>query len=265
MLLEISGEITPEKNEEMEPKQKQHPVVDVTGGMGWRWPAAGLGALSVAVHAWDLLKEVPITFTTSTRVWPQVNSREGAQLHHQQKTGLKTSWAWPRPSEQDPFSPSVSPSRKLPYASYSSPSEGRQNENHNHRKVTDLITWTTALSNSIKLWAIPCRATQDGRVTVESSDKMWSTGEGNGKPPQYSCLENPMNRMKRLFSICSVSRLNIYLSLDNLQMMTEKKEFVNIFKTPDQEGDIGDSWIFLLPWMHCWMYSYKQSNSFERN
>ena len=32
---------------------------------------------------------------------------------------------------------------------------------------------------------------------VESSDKMWSTGEGNGKPLQYSCLENPMNRMKR--------------------------------------------------------------------
>ena len=42
-----------------------------------------------------------------------------------------------------------------------------------------------------------CRATQDRRVMVESSDKMWSTGEGNGKPPQYSCLENPMNSMKR--------------------------------------------------------------------
>ena len=32
---------------------------------------------------------------------------------------------------------------------------------------------------------------------VESSDKMQSTGEGNGKPLQYSCLENPMNSMKR--------------------------------------------------------------------
>ena len=31
---------------------------------------------------------------------------------------------------------------------------------------------------------------------MESSDKMWSTGEGNGKPLQYSCLENPMNSMK---------------------------------------------------------------------
>ena len=32
---------------------------------------------------------------------------------------------------------------------------------------------------------------------VESSDKTWPTGEGNSKPLQYSCLENPMNRMKR--------------------------------------------------------------------
>ena len=32
---------------------------------------------------------------------------------------------------------------------------------------------------------------------VESSDKMWSTGEGNGKLLQYSCLENPMNSMKK--------------------------------------------------------------------
>ena len=44
---------------------------------------------------------------------------------------------------------------------------------------------------------MPCRATQDGWVMVESSDKMWSTGEGNGKPLQYSCLENPMNTMKK--------------------------------------------------------------------
>ena len=45
------------------------------GGVGQRWPAAGLGALSVAVHAWDLLREVTIIFITSTIVWPQVNSR----------------------------------------------------------------------------------------------------------------------------------------------------------------------------------------------
>ena len=44
---------------------------------------------------------------------------------------------------------------------------------------------------------MPCRATQDGQVVVESSDKVWSTGEGHGKLLQYSCLENPMNSMKR--------------------------------------------------------------------
>ena len=42
-----------------------------------------------------------------------------------------------------------------------------------------------------------CGATQDRQVMVERSDRMWSTGEGNAKPLQYSCLENPMNSMKR--------------------------------------------------------------------
>ena len=53
------------------------------------WPTAGLGALSAALHAQDILKEVTIIFITSTIVWPQVNSREGKQLHSQQKIGLK--------------------------------------------------------------------------------------------------------------------------------------------------------------------------------
>ena len=44
---------------------------------------------------------------------------------------------------------------------------------------------------------MPYGATQDRHIMVESSDKMWSAGEGNGKPFQYSCLENPINSMKR--------------------------------------------------------------------
>ena len=44
---------------------------------------------------------------------------------------------------------------------------------------------------------MPCGATQDGRVMVERSDRIWPSGEGNGKPLQYSCFENPMNSMKR--------------------------------------------------------------------
>ena len=45
--------------------------------MGQWWPAAGLGALSVAVRAWDILKEVAIFFITSTIVWPQVKYQGG--------------------------------------------------------------------------------------------------------------------------------------------------------------------------------------------
>ena len=44
---------------------------------------------------------------------------------------------------------------------------------------------------------MPYRIIQDGWVRVESSDKIWSTGEENGKPLQYSYLENPINSMKR--------------------------------------------------------------------
>ena len=59
------------------------------------------------------------------------------------------------------------------------------------------MTCNIALSNSMKLWAIPCRATQVGWVMVESSDKTWSIGEGNSKPLHKSSFENPKNSMKR--------------------------------------------------------------------
>ena len=49
----------------------------------------------------------------------------------------------------------------------------------------------------MKLGAMPCTAIQDKQIMVESCDKTWYTGEGNGKPFQCSCLENLMNSMKR--------------------------------------------------------------------
>ena len=49
-------------------------------------------------------------------------------------------------------------------------------------------TRTTVLSNTVKP-SHACGATQNRRVMVERSDRMWSTGEGNGKPLQYPCLE----------------------------------------------------------------------------
>ena len=48
-----------------------------------------MGALSVAVHAWDFLKELTIIFITSTIVRPQVNSREGIQLHSSTENWIK--------------------------------------------------------------------------------------------------------------------------------------------------------------------------------
>ena len=57
-------------------------------------------------------------------------------------------------------------------------------------------TRTTALSNSMKL-SHAREATQDRWVMVEMSDRLWSTGEANGKPLQYSCLENSMNSIKK--------------------------------------------------------------------
>ena len=86
--------------------------------------------------------------------------------------------------------------KKLLKASYPHPWEGRDNENHSQRKLTKMIICITDLCNSMKLWAMPCRATQDEWVKMKSSDKMWCPGEGNGKPLQHSCFENPMNTMK---------------------------------------------------------------------
>jgi len=101
----------------------------------------------------------------------------------------------------------VPPIGKPAQASYPHQPEGRQKkqelqfhslqkENHNHRELIKMNTWITALCNSMKLWAIPLRATQDRWFVVESSDQTWSAGKGNGKPLWYSCLENPMNSTK---------------------------------------------------------------------
>ena len=67
---------------------------------------------------------------------------------------------------------------------------------YSQKTIVNLITRTTALSNKMKL-SHAVYGHPDGWVMVERSDRMWSTGGGNGKPLQYSCLENTMNSMKR--------------------------------------------------------------------
>ena len=152
------------------------------------------GALSAAVNAWHLLKEVTIIFISSTIVWS--NNREGAQPRPSTENRIKDLLSMAPPIRTNAVSPSVSLSHQeasvcllssgrsggvvakscptlatpwtvaclallsvgfsrqeywsgLPF-SYP-PSEGKQTENHNHRKLTNLITWTTAFSNLMKL------------------------------------------------------------------------------------------------------------------
>ena len=72
--------------------------------------------------------------------------------------------------------------------------------------VTSWITalsWWWGLHNSMKLWARLHRVIQDGRVPVKSSDKPWSTGEGNSNPLWYSCLENQTgNPTPKFWYVC---------------------------------------------------------------
>ena len=78
-------------------------------------------------------------------------------------------------------------------------------------------TRTTALSNSMKL-------TQDRQVMVERSDRMWSTEEGNGKPLQYSGLENPMNSMKKQNG-CVEEALQIAVKRREVKSKGEKERY----------------------------------------
>ena len=149
------------------------------------------GALSVAVRVWDLLKEVTIIFITSTIVWLQVKQQGGNTAPHQQKIGLKIYWAWPRSLEQDPVSPSVSFSHQEASISLLSFSIRGQTDWKPQSQKTNR---SDHMDHSLTQWN--CEPCHVGPPEMESSDKMWSTGEGNGKPLQYSCLENFMNSTK---------------------------------------------------------------------
>ena len=103
----------------------------------------------------------------------------------------------------------------------------------------------------MKLWAMPYRATQDKRVMVESSDKTWSTGEGNGKPLQYSCLENRMNSMKRqkdrtLKDECPKSVDAQYATGDQCRNNSRKNEWMEPkqkqYPVVDVTGDRSKAW-----------------------
>ena len=104
--------------------------------------------------------------------WTELNwsSREGRKLHPSTENWIRDLLSVTLPIRRRPSFPFsqflLSGSFHKPHPS---PSEGRQTENHNHRILTNLITWITAFSNSMKLWAMPFRATQD-RILCDPMD-----------------------------------------------------------------------------------------------
>ena len=77
-----------------------------------------------------------------------------------------------------------------------------------------------------------CGATQNGWVKVERADRMWSTGEGNGKPLQYSCLENPMNSMNRQNGI----PVELFQILKDVAVKVLHSVYQQIWKTQQWPG-----------------------------
>ena len=173
------------------------------GGMGWQQPVTGSGTLTTTV--WEAQHAGISPFSEEDDHYPHhglASGQTAGRKHsptHQQKIGLKTYWTCPCPPEQDPVFPRASPFHQESCTSLIILFHQRADRMKPQSQKTNqaVNTWTTILPNSMKLWATACGATQDRWVMVESSDKTWSIGEGNGKPHQHSCLENIMNSMKR--------------------------------------------------------------------
>jgi len=107
------GAATPQETAPDVPVSVQESLAEVLAGGGL---LQGLGALTVVVRAWDLLREVTITFITFTIVWPQVNNRKGTQPHPSTENWTKDLLSMALPIRTRPSFPpqSVSPIRKLP-------------------------------------------------------------------------------------------------------------------------------------------------------
>ena len=98
--------MTPQETDPDLPVNVQESLAEAWVGGGRPWPAAGLGALSAAVHKWDLLKEIVIIFITSATVSVQFNqscltfcdpmdcSTPGLPVHHQLSEFTQTNVHW---------------------------------------------------------------------------------------------------------------------------------------------------------------------------
>ena len=88
----------------------------------------------------------------------------------------------------------------------------------------------------MKLRAIPCSATQDRWVMIESSDKTWSTGEGNAKPLQYSFLEETQAGIK-----IAGRNINNLRYADDINLMAENEEELIslLMKVKEESENVG--------------------------
>ena len=123
-------------------------------------------------------------------VWPQPKLQEwNTTPPISRKLDLRFTEHSPTHQSKTQFSPwPVPPIRKLTQDSYPHPSEDRQNENHNHRKLTKLITWITTLCSLKKLWAMLYRA--------HKMDKLcWSS------PTKHAPLEKAMANCLKVLAL----------------------------------------------------------------
>ena len=137
---------------------------------------------------------------------PQAKQLTGKEYSPSAADWIKDLLGMVLPVEQDPVFCTASPSHQEACTSLLSSSIRGQTEEA-RTTIPQLPEWKPQLlkahkndnmdhSNSMKLWAMACRPTQDRQVMLESSVKTWSNGEGNGKSLHYSCLKNPLNSMK---------------------------------------------------------------------
>ena len=91
---------------------------------------------------------------------------------------------------------------------------------------------------------MPCRASQNGQVVVESSDKPWSNGEGNGKPLKYSYLENAMNSMKRKKDMTLKDEL--LRSVGTQYASGEERKISSRMKRLSQSENNAELWMWLV-------------------
>ena len=97
---------------------------------------------------------------------------------------------------------------------------------------------------------MPCRATQNRQVIVKSSDKMWSTGEGDNKPLQYPCHQNPINNMKRQTEKKSDTEIRAPRS-DSVQYAAGDKQRA-ITNSSRKNEEAGPKWKGHLVMAVCW-------------